>query len=194
VVDPGGQAPPGVSERIEAVPRPTSPTSAAGAGLVVRREPYVAEGPRWVVARAEAELVARYGFLDTGEHGLTAAMFDPPGGAFLVARTGADAGAVGGVGLRTVAVGTGEVRRLWVDPVWRGRGVARALMAELEQAALDLGLGALQLGTGDRQPEAVALYRATGWERVHVGRDGQPLPDWFIRFTKTLSAPAPDRR
>ena len=62
------------------------PASALPSEVTVRPEPYGDEGPRWVVAQAEAELVTRYGGLDAGERGLTAAMFDPPTGAFLVAR------------------------------------------------------------------------------------------------------------
>jgi len=65
------------------------PSPAIGAGLVLAREPYASEGPQCVVAQAEAEIVVRYGFLHDGERGLTAAMFDPPAGAFLVARAGA---------------------------------------------------------------------------------------------------------
>jgi GNAT superfamily N-acetyltransferase len=139
------------------------------------------------VAQAEAELVARYGGLDDGERGLTAAMFDPPTGVFLVARTESRSEPVGGVGLRTVATGTGEVRRLWVDPAWRGRGIGRDLMAGLEEAAArDLALPVLRLATGDRQPEAVALYQATGWERVFVTPEGAPLPAGWIRFRKVV--------
>ena len=50
-------------------------------------EAYDGDGPRWVVKRAEAELVERYGQLDDSELGLTAAMFEPPDGIFLVARS-----------------------------------------------------------------------------------------------------------
>lgn len=151
-------------------------------------EAYGSSGPRWLVARAEAELAARYGNLDDGERGLTAAMFEPPAGVFLVARTktGRRRRPVGGVGLRTVAAGTGEVRRLWVDPAWRGRGIGRDLMAGLEDAASGLGLTQLRLGTGDRQPEAVALYERLGWERLWVTPDGAPLPPGWIRFHKVL--------
>ena len=155
------------------------PTSAPPPGVTIGREDYGSDGPRFVVARAEAELVERYGFLDAGEHGLTAAMFDPPTGAFLVGRAGDAGPPVGGVGLRAMGPDTGEVRRLWVDPAWRGRGVGRALMAALELAAADLGHMRLQLATGDRQPEAVALYEATGWGRVDVEVCG-------IRFVKPL--------
>jgi GNAT superfamily N-acetyltransferase len=161
------------------MPRPAS------ALITVAREPYLGDGPRWVVARAEAELVVRYGGLDDGELGLTAAMFDPPAGAFVVGRVGSAGPPVGGVGVRTVGPGLGEVRRLWVDPDWRGQGVARRLMAALEDAARGLGLSALRLATGERQPEAVALYKSSGWARAEVGGAACGL-----RFTKELT-PAP---
>ena len=145
------------------------------------REPYGGDGPGWVVARAEEEIVARYGGLDDGERGLTAAMFDPPAGAFVVARRGDAAGPpVGGVGVRAVDPGLGEIRRLWVDPDERGHGVGRRLMAAVEEAARDLGLTDLRLATGERQPEAVALYRSTGWTPAPAGAYG-------FRFTKELS-------
>jgi GNAT superfamily N-acetyltransferase len=143
------------------------------------------------VAQAEAELIARYGGLAAGELGLTAAMFEPPQGSFLVARVddGQAAAArrpVGGVGLRRVTKSEGEVRRLWVDPSWRGGGIGRALMARLEDAALELGFENLVLATGDRQPEAVQLYEATGWTRLYVDREGNPLAAGWIRFAKAV--------
>jgi GNAT superfamily N-acetyltransferase len=166
-------------------------------GIALSAEPATGPGPRWVVARAEEELVTRYGFLDTSEGDLRAAVFDPPAGIFLVARAIAPSRApaptepaepVGGVGLRSLGGRIGEVKRLWVDPAWRGRGVGRTLMAALEDSALELGLSDLELGTGDRQPEAVALYTAAGWEREAADRAGRPLPEWHIRFTRRLQA------
>jgi GNAT superfamily N-acetyltransferase len=165
------------------------PLSAMQSGLVLAQEPYGDAGPRWVVAQAEAEIVLRYGDLDDGELGLTAAMFDPPNGAFLVARRGDAAGPpLGGVGVRAIHPGLGQIRRLWVDPGQRGQGVARALMAAVEDAALALGLTHLRLGTGDRQPEAVALYESSGWQRVLVGDDGRPVPARHVWFAKRLPA------
>jgi GNAT superfamily N-acetyltransferase len=154
----------------------------------VRTEPYGSPGPRWVVARAEEELITRYGGLDGGEFGLTAVMFDPPGGAFLVARLDGEPGPpVGGVGVRTVAEGVGEVRRLWVDRTWRGRGIGRELMSGLENEARGLGLSALILATGDRQPEAVGLYESAGWEHLHTDAAGAPLTPCHIRFSKVIA-------
>ena len=149
-------------------------------------EAYDADGPRWVVKRAEAELVERYGQLDDSELGLTAAMFEPPGGIFLVARSEDALRPVAGVGVRSVGPALGEVKRLWVDPDLRGHGLGRRLMGALEDAARTLGLTALQLGTGDRQPEAVRLYESAGWVRLHVDADGRPLSVCHIRFAKRL--------
>jgi hypothetical protein len=60
-------------------------------------------------------------------------------------------------------------------------------MAAVEDAARELGLADLRLSTGDRQPEAVALYDSSGWERVLVGPDGTPLPPRTTRFAKRLT-------
>jgi GNAT superfamily N-acetyltransferase len=161
--------------------------SALPANITLATEPYRDEGPQWVVGQAEAEIVLRYGDLEGDERGLTAAMFDPPNGAFLVARRGHAAGPpLGGVGVRAIHPGVGQIRRLWVDPAARGQGVARALMGGIEDAARELGLHDLRLGTGDAQPEAIALYASSGWERVFVGQDGRPVPDRHIWFVKQL--------
>ncbi len=160
--------------------------SAWPAGVTMDPEAYDADGPRWVVQRAEAELVERYGRLDDSELGLTAAMFEPPDGIFLVARSDDARHPVAGVGMRRVGSALGEVKRLWVDPDWRRHGLGRCLMAALEDAARTLGITALQLGTGDRQPEAVSLYESAGWVRLEVDANGRPLPAYHIRFAKGL--------
>jgi GNAT superfamily N-acetyltransferase len=159
-------------------------TSAVHGGITLAVEPYGDDGPRWVVERAEAEIVERYGELDAGELGLTAAMFNPPHGAFLVARRGDAAGPpLGGGGVRAINPGIGEVRRLWIDPGFRRRGIARLLMATLEDASRDIGLRALRLATGKHQPEAVAFYVSTGWRQVALDTAAGGF-----HFTKKLGA------
>ena len=163
------------------------PTSDTELGIVIGQEPYAGSGPRRVVEEAEAELIARYGGLSDDECGLTAAMFDPPKGTFLVARAG-DGDVVGGVGVRPFepVPGVGEIKRLWVDPVWRRRRLGRVLMDEIESVACRLGFSSLHLATGDCQPEAVALYEGTGWGRRRRDHAGALLPDWHLQFSKQL--------
>lgn len=61
---------------------------------------------------------------------------------------------------------TGEVKRMYVVQAWRRRGVGAAILAALEMRARVLGYRRLMLETGNRQPEAVALYTAGGWMAV----------------------------
>ncbi|WP_369069663.1 GNAT family N-acetyltransferase [Kineococcus terrestris] len=59
-----------------------------------------------------------------------------------------------------------EMKRVYVREAHRGRGVARALVAALEDAARAGGARRVRLETGTRQPEAVALYERLGYERT----------------------------
>ena len=86
-----------------------------------------------------------------------------PLGAFVVAYL--DGIPVGCGAVKRHAERVAEVKRVWVVPSARGRGVARALMARLEQEAGALGYRTIQLETGLRQPEAIALYTSLGYRR-----------------------------
>lgn len=84
-----------------------------------------------------------------------------PDVSFLVARKGGHAlGCVALVDCRDY----GEVKRLYVPAEARGLGLARALMAELEARARQIGLPAIKLETGTALVAAVALYRKLGFE------------------------------
>ena len=61
---------------------------------------------------------------------------------------------------------TVEMKRIFVPKQFRGRGVARAVMAELEAWARELGYEVAILETGILQPEAIRLYEAAGYERI----------------------------
>lgn len=61
------------------------------------------------------------------------------------------------------ADGQAEMKRVFVDPAARGKGIARAIMEALEREAAKLGVTLMQLETGTRQPEAIALYRRFGY-------------------------------
>jgi GNAT superfamily N-acetyltransferase len=60
----------------------------------------------------------------------------------------------------------GEIKRVYVVPEARGRGLSRLLMSALVDLARDLGYTWLQLETGDVQPEAIGLYESSGWVPV----------------------------
>ncbi|MFC8799923.1 GNAT family N-acetyltransferase [Promicromonospora sp. NPDC057138] len=59
-----------------------------------------------------------------------------------------------------------EVKRMFVRPTHRRRGLAAGVLAAVERSALDRGIDVLRLQTGIRQPEAVALYEREGWTRI----------------------------
>ncbi|HEV2361339.1 MAG TPA: GNAT family N-acetyltransferase [Acidimicrobiales bacterium] len=97
-----------------------------------------------------------------------------PDGVFVVASLdGVDVGC-GGVRRLEEAEDAGfepgeqvaELKRMFVDPEHRGRGVAQGLIAGLEARAVDLGYTAMVLDTGQRQTAAVTLYLRSGYTRI----------------------------
>jgi putative acetyltransferase len=96
-------------------------------------------------------------------HALDLESLKHPNVLFAVARDGAGQA----VGCAAVVLGPdfGEIKRLYVNPRGRGQGVARKLLALIESRAIDAGCTLLKLETGPYQPEALALYASTGYER-----------------------------
>ncbi len=88
----------------------------------------------------------------------------PPHGAFVIARMLGIAVACGA--FRRIDEGVAEVKRMFVLPELRGRGLARCVLAELERLAIAAGYKALRLETGERLPEAIRLYESAGYLRI----------------------------
>ncbi|MET3924961.1 helix-turn-helix domain-containing GNAT family N-acetyltransferase [Devosia sp. 2618] len=132
-----------------------------------------------------AELAARFkqGFDVTRSADPDAADMLRPRGSFIIALS--DGQPLGCVGLKGTDKGYAEVKRLWIAPAARGLGMSHRLMAELERIAADLGINVLRLDTNKALPEALALYRKTGWTEINRFND-DPYPDYF--FEKRLSA------
>jgi len=103
----------------------------------------------------------------------------PPGGVLLLARVDGEAAGLGGV--RHVDTDVAEVKTMYVDPAHRGRGLARAILAELEAIARDHGCRATRLDTSDYLTGAVALYRAAGYREVPSYNDNIKANLWFER-------------
>lgn len=102
--------------------------------------------------------------------------YRPPHGRCLVAWS--DDLPVGCVALRPLDATTAEVKRLWVHASARGQGLARRLMAAVEDEARAMGLTALKLDTNSALTEAIALYRQTGWTDI-APYTGAPADTWL---------------
>ncbi len=130
----------------------------------IRSESFDSEAARELADALEAELLAAYDG-DPGSGGLPhASVFEPPGGAFLVGRLDGEAVACGGIARYDET--TAEIRRMYVAPGARGRGLSRLVLAALEDEARALGYSFVRLETGNRQAEAIGLYVSAGFRPI----------------------------
>lgn len=67
---------------------------------------------------------------------------------------------------KTLNEATIELKRMYVEPEFRGRGIASALVAEIEKWAMEKGYLSAFLETGKGQPQAIALYNKLGYSPV----------------------------
>jgi len=109
--------------------------------------------------------------------------FTAPNGVFLVVvDDGVD---VGCGGIRTIDLADGtrtlELKHLWLQPHTRGRGMGRALLAELERRARDLGAERLVLDTNDSLEAAGGLYRSSGFESIPPYNDNKNATTWYAK-------------
>jgi putative acetyltransferase len=96
--------------------------------------------------------------------------YAPPSGCLLLAMQG-DSPA-GCVGLRDLGDGTCEMKRLYVVPEFRGRGVGRLLVAEIIRRAERVGHQRMVLDTVPEMAQAIALYRSLGFANTSPYWDG----------------------
>lgn len=158
--------------------------SALGRGRweIVETDPR-AERARYCLGEYYTELARRFeeGFDVSQSSDPQADDMVRPRGAFLVALS--DGMPIGCVGLKGTDKGYAEIKRLWVAPSARGLGLAKALMEASEEAARELGISLLRLDTNRALPEAIRMYRTSGWTEIDRFND-DPYPDFF--FEKRL--------
>ena len=132
-------------------------------GLSIAEVPAMSSEARSLMEELDAELVQRYpgGPPPHGLHPRDTAAAET---VFLVARAGGLAVACGAS--RRLDDRVIEIKRMYVRPSHRGRGLARRILAALEARARKAGADRLVLETGVRQPEAIALYRSEGFSRI----------------------------
>jgi GNAT superfamily N-acetyltransferase len=106
----------------------------------------------------------------------TAEQMGPPGGTFLVIYE--DGRPLAGGGVKRLSEDVGEIKRMYVVPEARSRGLARVLLGALEDAARALGYTRVRLDTGPRQPHARALYESVGYRPVAAYNDNPFASYW----------------
>ncbi|GAA0380908.1 GNAT family N-acetyltransferase [Microbispora corallina] len=125
-----------------------------------------------------AELVPLYGLPPDAEPAPLA-----PDARHLLAIDGGKA--VGCCAVQPLGQGVCELKRMYVDPAKRGKGLAVRLLERAERTALDLEAERMRLETGIRQPAAVRLYERAGYRRIpsYPPHDRDPES---LCFEKTL--------
>jgi GNAT superfamily N-acetyltransferase len=135
---------------------------AAPEALTLRSVAYDAPAVRELVAAMLFDLNERYA--PGAFPPVDPVVYAPPWGDFVVAAAGTLA--VGCAGFVRVDEGMAELRRMFVRSEWRRRGVASLLLRDVEERAWASGYAAMRLETGQRQPEALALFRRSGYREI----------------------------
>jgi GNAT superfamily N-acetyltransferase len=143
-------------------------------------DPAVAPGSLLLRAM-EDEIESAYRDREGSIHAISAsaAEMSPPDGAFVVVRAGAEA--IGCGGLKRLDDETCEIKRMYLEPAWRGRGISAPLLGAIEARARRLRYRRARLDTGDRQAAARRLYASAGYREI-PDYNGNPLARlWYER-------------
>jgi putative acetyltransferase len=155
----------------------------------IRRAGLAAPDAARLIAALNAELTALFPEPGATHFSLSSAQVETGEGAFLVAYV--DGTAVGCGAVRLLDDTTAELKRMYVVPSFRGRGIGRALVDALEREARQLGATKVVLETGTRLPAAVRLYEGMGYTRIPLYGEYAASPNTSLCFGKRLSRDGP---
>jgi GNAT superfamily N-acetyltransferase len=133
-----------------------------------------------LVGAMREEMMELYEGLDLDEPRMPRAgpvELGPPDGIFLVGFDSTERPVCGG-GIKRLSDEACEIKRMYVVPEARGRGVGRELLAGLEEAARELGYRVARLDTGPRQPKAERMYRLAGYRPID-NFNANPVASYF---------------
>jgi DNA-binding MarR family transcriptional regulator/ribosomal protein S18 acetylase RimI-like enzyme len=117
------------------------------------------------------------GFDAAAAHAADAAAVGDGAAVFVVASS--DGLPVGCGGIQQLSATTGEIKRMWVDPAWRGAGLGSRLLRHLEAVALELGYQTVRLDTNGTLSDAIALYERAGYRRIARYNDNPYAQVWL---------------
>lgn len=92
----------------------------------------------------------------------------------------------GCAGIKQLAPGYAELKRMYVRPAFRGRGVGKQLLGAIETFAVQANVHTLRLETGIYQTEAIRLYEKSGYYQIPPFGDYKPDP-LSLFFEKSLT-------
>jgi GNAT superfamily N-acetyltransferase len=141
----------------------------------VRRIPADSDDALALCAAMIDSVIGLYGDLGPGPSAAPAD-FSPPGGVFVALYDGERA--IAGGGIKRLDDETCELKRMFVADDYRGRGLARVLLAALEDAARDLGYARVRLDTGVHQHAAQHLYPSAGYLEIDDYNDNPYASYW----------------
>ncbi|MFE9693251.1 GNAT family N-acetyltransferase [Micromonospora sp. NPDC005806] len=101
----------------------------------------------------------------------------PPAGVFLIATLNGEPVGCGAIKLHAGA--PAEIKRVWVADSVRGHGIGRRILSQLERHAADHGWTAVRLDTNRNLTEAIAMYRAAGYQEIEPYNTERYAHHWF---------------
>ena len=146
------------------MPRGGANADNRGLSLSISVEPFDSHDAQRLIAALDAGLAELYPPEQRFGPNLKAHHLEDGRGTFLIARDGGQA--VGCGAIRLLESTTAEVKRMYVKPDQRNKGVARAVLVALEVAAKKLGVRRLVLETGSYSDAALSFYRRAGFTQV----------------------------
>jgi GNAT superfamily N-acetyltransferase len=140
--------------------------------VTISAEGFHSEAAHYLIGMLDNDLTHRYPGLKINAP--KAEEFEREKSFFVIARN--DGVPIGCGGLVNIDENTCEVKRMFVEPYSRGRGVAKMILLELERLAKESGFSLVQLETGQHQPEAIIMYEHNGYSRIPCFRQYKENP------------------
>ncbi|HEY2587664.1 MAG TPA: GNAT family N-acetyltransferase [Tepidisphaeraceae bacterium] len=139
---------------------------------------------RRLIGELDAELNGAYA--PDNRHGLSIARLFQPSVLFFIARLNGEPVGCGGIAFED---GLAEVKRMYVRPRARGRKVARAILARLEEEVRARGVTRLVLETGDAQHAAIRVYETAGFRRCAAFGAYATMPPNAVQYSLFFEKP-----